>query len=394
MNERFPWAALLTLAALIFLNITSEFLPTGLLPDIAAELQVSESQVGFLVTLYAGTVVLTAAPLTALTRHYSRKWLVVIVLIVFAAANVLAAIAPSYELLAAARVLGGLAHGLFWAVVSAYAVHLVPAHQVGRAVAITNGGGTAALILGVPLATALGHALDWRLAFAVVAGAIVVFTLVTVRYLPAVEHREKLATGEIPLPLRRDRTIAPVALLCGVVLVVMLAHFTLYTYIAPYLVGPMGFAPDAVAGMLFVYGGAGAVGLVLAGITADRFPRSGFIVALGVMVLAVLGLALLPGSPWLAIPLLVLWAIAFGGAPAMLQTQLLRTASPRIRDVAAAALTTAFNVGIGGGALLGGVLLDRVGIIALPLTDAALTVLGIAIAVVGGALLHRSRAPR
>lgn len=394
MNERFPWAALLTLAALIFLNITSEFLPTGLLPDIAAELQVSESQVGFLVTLYAGTVVLTAAPLTALTRHYSRKWLVVIVLIVFTLANVLAAIAPSYELLAAARVLGGLAHGLFWAVVSAYAVHLVPAHQVGRAVAITNGGGTAALILGVPLATALGHALDWRLAFAVVAGAIVVFTLVTVRYLPAVEHREKLATGEIPLPLRRDRTIAPVALLCGVVLVVMLAHFTLYTYIAPYLVGPMGFAPDAVAGMLFVYGGAGAVGLVLAGVTADRFPRSGFLVALGVMVLAVLGLALVPGSPWLAIPLLVLWAIAFGGAPAMLQTELLRTASPRIRDVAAAALTTAFNVGIGSGALLGGVLLDRVGIVALPLTDAALTVLGIGIAIIGGALLHRSRAPR
>lgn len=388
-DQSFPWVGLLTIAVLIFLSVTSEFLPTGLLPEIADELRVSESQVGLLVTLFAGTVVLSAAPLTALTRNVSRKSLVIAVLVVFALANVAAALAPSYAMLAVARVLGGLAHGLFWAVVSAYVVHLVPAHRVGRAVAITSSGGTAAFILGIPLGTALGHAVGWRVAFGVIAAIIVVFTLVTARFLPAVDHRERLATGEVPLPLRHDRTIAPVALLCSVVLIVMFAHYVFTTYIAPFLIGPMGFGSEGVAGMLFLYGGAGAVGLVLAGVFSDRFPRFGFIAAIGAVAASVFVLGLAPGIPWIAVPMFVLWAVAFGGAPAMLQTALLRTASPRIRDVAAASLTTAFNVGIGGGALVGGVLLDQVGLLVLPFADAALTAVGIAVALVGGAVLRR-----
>ncbi|MET0806383.1 MAG: MFS transporter, partial [Lacisediminihabitans sp.] len=155
----FPWVGLLVLACAIFVSVTSEFLPTGLLPDIAAGLTVSASQVGFLVTVFAGTVVLSTTPLAALTRNFSRKSLVVVVLLIIAASGVLAAVAPTYAVLVVARVIGGLAHGLFWAVVGAYAAHLVPKHQIGRAVAITSGGGTAAFVLGVPLGTALGHAL-------------------------------------------------------------------------------------------------------------------------------------------------------------------------------------------------------------------------------------------
>nr|MDQ2697664.1 MFS transporter [Actinomycetota bacterium] len=155
-RAQFPWVALIVIAATIFVSVTSEFLPTGILPDIAAELDVTESQVGFLVTLFAGTVVLSAAPLAILTRRFSRKGLVVVVMVLFLLSNVAAGLAPNYELLAAARVLGGLAHGLFWAIMGAYAAHLVPKKQLGRAVAITSSGATAAFVLGVPLGTALG----------------------------------------------------------------------------------------------------------------------------------------------------------------------------------------------------------------------------------------------
>src|SRR6476660_4927067 len=120
-DRAFPWIGLLTLATAIFVLVTSEFLPTGLLPDMARDLDVSQSQVGLLVTIFAATVVIFTAPLAALTHRYSRKWLLIAVLGVFALANVLAAIAPSYELLVGARVLGGLAHGLFWAIAGAYA---------------------------------------------------------------------------------------------------------------------------------------------------------------------------------------------------------------------------------------------------------------------------------
>ncbi|MEQ1736159.1 MAG: MFS transporter, partial [Rhodoglobus sp.] len=161
----FPWVGLFTLSALIFLTVTSEFLPTGLLPEIASELDVSQAQGGLLITIFAGTVVVSTTPLAALTRRFQRKPLLLVVLLVFILANVFAAIAPSYVFLMLARVLGGLAHGLFWAVVGAYAGHLVPKNMLGRAVAITSGGGTAAFVLGVPVGTAIGHAIGWRSAF-------------------------------------------------------------------------------------------------------------------------------------------------------------------------------------------------------------------------------------
>src|ERR1700752_4473244 len=95
-SARFPLFRLLVFAGAIFVSVTSEFLPTGLLPDMAAELGVSESQIGLLITVFAGTVVVSTAPLTVLTRRYSRKWLMVLLLGVFALANLLCAVAPSY----------------------------------------------------------------------------------------------------------------------------------------------------------------------------------------------------------------------------------------------------------------------------------------------------------
>ena len=384
----FPWVGLLTLSALIFVSVTSEFLPTGLLPDIAAELHVSESQVGLLITLFAGTVVLSAAPLTALTRNHSRKALVVVVLLVFVFGNVLAAVAPTYGVLATARVIGGLAHGLFWAVVGAYSAHLVPKHQIGRAVAVTGSGATAAFVFGVPLGTALGHALGWRLAFAVIGAIILVLIVAVLRLLPAVQHVDEVRTGEIPLPQGKDRSIPGIVFVCVVVVLLIGAHNVFFTYVAPYLIGPVGVAPGAVAGILFLYGGAGAVGLLLAGLFADRFPRSGLAVAIAAVALSVLALGLFPAEPWAAMPAIVLWSIAFGGTPAMLQTRMLHMASARTRDLASAYLTTSFNIAIGGGALVGGILLDAFTVRALPFADVAVSVVTIVVVLLGDAWLR------
>lgn len=390
-SSTFPWAGLLTLSALIFTSVTSEFLPTGLLPEIGAELGVSESQVGLLVTVFAGTVVLSAAPLSVLTRRYSRKSLVIVVLFVFALANVLAALAPSYEWLVGARVVGGLAHGLFWAVVGAYSAHLVPKHQLGRAIAITGGGGTAAFVLGVPLGTAIGHAVGWRLAFGVIAAIIVILTLVTVKLLPAVSHGVVLSTGEIPIPMRKDRTV-PAVIAVGVILILIaFGHNLFYTYIAPYLIGPVGIDPDGVAGVLFLYGLAGALGLVLAGTLGDRFPLLTLIGAVAIVMASVLVLGTFAASTPVALVAIFLWGMAFGALPALMQARMMHTASVRVRDAAAAYFTTSFNVAIGGGALMGGIVLDGWGIALLPIVDVAITVVGFALILVV-AVAQRRRA--
>lgn len=389
----FPWAGLLTLSALIFTSVTSEFLPTGLLPDISAELNVSESQVGLLVTVFAGTVVLSAAPLSVLTRRYSRKSLVIVVLIVFALANVLAALAPNYELLIGARVIGGLAHGLFWAVVGAYSAHLVPKHQLGRAIAITGGGGTAAFVLGVPLGTAIGHAVGWRLAFGVIAAIIVILTLVTAKLLPAVSHGVVLSTGEIPIPMRKDRTV-PAVISVGVILILIaFGHNLFYTYIAPFLIGPVGFDPGSVAGVLFLYGAAGAIGLILAGTLGDRFPQLTLIAAVALVMTAVLVIGAYPTTTGVVLVAIFLWGMGFGALPSLMQTRMMHTASLRVRDAAAAYFTTSFNLAIGGGALVGGVLLDGWGIGVLPFVDVAITVIGFTLIVVVAVWLRRKARP-
>ncbi|MCU1579452.1 MAG: transporter [Rhodoglobus sp.] len=390
----FPWVGLFTLSALIFMMVTSEFLPTGLLPEIAQQLDVSESQVGLLITVFAGTVVLTAAPLSILTRHYSRKSLVIVVLIVFVLGNVLAALAPSYPVLVVARVIGGLAHGLFWSVVGAYSAHLVPKHQLARAVSITGGGGTAAFVLGVPLGTALGHSLGWRLAFGILAGAVVVLTIVTARLLPPVSHGETLGTGEIPLPMRKDSTVPGVIIVGVIVVLVALGHNLFYTYIAPFLIGPVGFDPGSVAGVLFLYGGAGAVGLVLAGTLGDRFPRGAMIGAIVFVLFAVTLLAGFANVQWVTLVAVGIWGASFGALPSLLQARMLHTASLRVRDVAAAYFTTSFNFAIGLGALLGGLLLDRVGVGFLPWVDIAITAVGLVLVVLGNAWLARRDAAR
>jgi len=388
-SKPFPWTGLFVLSALIFTSVTSEFLPTGLLPDIARDLDVSESQVGLLITVFAATVVVSAAPLTALTRRFPRKYLVIVVLFVFIVANVLAALAPTYELLAGARILGGLAHGLFWAVVGGYTGYLVPKKQLGRAVAITAGGGTAAFILGVPVGTVLGHAVGWRLAFAAIAVIILALTIVAARLLPHVDNTVTLSTGEIGLPLRKDRSIPSVVLVCLTVILIMLGHNIFYTYIAPFLISPVGVDASAIAGVLFLYGGAGAIGLALAGVLADRFPRAGLVGAIALVALAVLVIALFPTQPVIVIGTMVVWSIAFGGAPAMLQTRMLQVASARIRDVASAYLTTSFNIAIGGGAAIGALLLDRTSILVLPFVDVAITLAAIVVFLVGDAIVTR-----
>ena len=375
----FPWIGLLTLAGAIFVSVTSEFLPTGLLPEMAADLDVSLSTVGSLVTIFAATVVVATTPLSILTRRYSRKALVVVVLLVIATANTLSAIAPTYEILVGARILGGLAHGLFWAVVAAYAAHLVPKHQLGRAVAITAGGGSAAFVLGVPVGTALGHALGWRSAFFIIAGIVVVLAVVVIRYLPAVDHRVTLKTGEIAIPVAKDKSFAPVLLLCVVILLMLIGQNVFSTYIAPWLSDVGGVEPDVVPFMLFLFGGAGAIGLVLAGFVGDRFPRRGFVAGVVIVMASLLVLAIWSGNSIVVVVAYTVWGVAFGGLPAMMQTRMMHTASFRVRDLASALQTTAFNIGIGGGALLGGLLLDGTGLTSLPI--AAIIFLGVGLIV-------------
>ena len=388
---------LLLLSAGIVVAVTSEFLPIGLLPQLRDELGVSEAQVGLLVTVFAGAVVVATAPLTHLTRRVPRKTLLLALLAVFAVANLVAALAPGYAVLVIARILGGAAHGVFWAVVTPYAARLVPPERLARAVAIVAAGATVATVAGVPLGTLLGAAVGWRASFAVIAGLVVVIALAIVAVLPPVAHGVAGATtdgggaaaaatdAEAAARSRRDPTLAPVLVLCATVVLVTLGHAALYTYIAAWVIELAGLPAAAVAPVLLAFGAAGAAGVALAGVLGDRFPRALLPVMLAGVIAAVAALGaigLLPGAspdPVLVVVLIVAWSAFLGGVPVIFQARLLQRASEALRDIGAAWITVAFNIGIGGGALLGGLVLEAWSLAALPVVAAALIGVGLVI---------------
>ncbi|TFB73385.1 MFS transporter [Cryobacterium glaciale] len=388
----FPWVGLITLSAAVFLSVTSEMLPTGLLPEMSRSLDVTESQIGLLVSWFAFTVVLTSAPVAIWTRRFPRHGLIIVVLIIFAVSNILTAVAPTYEFVVAARVLGGVAHGLFWSVVGAYAGHLVPKVQIGRAVSITVAGGTLAFVFGVPLGTAGGHLLGWRLSFVVLAALMLVGAVLVWKFLPPVARYSTGAPASAAKSLTkspRDATVPAVVLICIITGITMIGHYSFYTYIAPFLLDGLGVDLGLVAPLLFAYGVAGAVGLVFVGTIFGPRPSLGLILGLAVAALSVTLLAMFTATLPVALIAFVLWGMAFGMLPPLMQTRMLHAASPQIRDTASAFYTTAFNAGIGGGALLGAVLIDSVGLELVPIVYVGLLVVALALVIVTDRLAHR-----
>lgn len=399
----FPYTGLIVLAAGIFLTITIQVLPSGLLPEMSAELGVSESLVGLLVSVFAFAVVFTSTFLSAATKRISRHTLIVSVLVVFAVSVFATAFAPTYELVVASRIFGGLAHGLFWAVVGAYTAYLVPSEHVARAVAITLGGGSIAFVIGVPASTALGQAAGWRLSFAVLAGLTLICAFLTWKLVPKVDHgvspaRVGTATGGIEVLTaeyidsavpRRGQSVLAVVFVSIITMLVVGGQYVLYTYITPYLIREVGIGEAAVSPALFAYGIVGAIALVLVAVWLGRHPRASQI---GCWIAILVGVVLLAALPQLfpvAVVAYLLWAMGFGALPSLLQTQMLLATSVRIRDTASAFYTTAFNAGIGGGALVGAIALDTLGLRSLPWIFAGIVVVAIALGIVSDLVLAR-----
>lgn len=376
-----PLLKFTVLAAAMFVTMTAEFLPGGLIPTIAKDLNQSVAAIGQLISVFAATVVLTAAPVTALSVSLPRKPLMLAALLLVSAANVTAAAAPSFEMVLTARVAAGLGHGVFWSVAAAYASYLVPAHQLGRAIAITSGGGSLAGIVGVPIGNALGQFFGWRVAFLTIGIIGVVIALIALLTLPA--------AGPTPSPRprqNRTRTRTPrdatprVLLLSGMLLIVILGPTLFTTYMVAWLEDIAAFPANAVPILLLGGGIAGAVGLAFGGAFGDRFPGATLGVAGATCVLGLTAYAVLGGSSGLA-PILVVVlvsGVAFGPIPMLLQTRIMKASTPETRSFAAALQTTAINIGIGGGAAIGGLLLDANGLHSLPATAAAVMGAGVA----------------
>jgi predicted MFS family arabinose efflux permease len=369
LRSRLP--GLLSLAMASCLAVTTEMLPVGLLPDIGATFSKPESVTGLLVTLYAVMVATLAVPLTIATTRFGRRPLLLATLLGYVVSNALVAAAPTFAVVAAGRAIGGLTHALFFSLTIGYVPRLVTRADVGRALAIVSGGASAGFVLGMPLSTSVGTAAGWRVSFAVLAALSCLTVVAVYKLLPRVDHA--------PHEDRRDRSgrRALVAVSASNLLT-FLGHFTAYTFISVLLLSS-GVRPVLVGPILLACGACGLIGLWWVGRNLDRSPRRTAAVALSGVIVAVVMLGVSWPTLVAVLAATALWSGAFGGIPSIYQATAVRTHALPPEQAGAWVNATA-NVGIAGGAAIGAVLLQTVGLTSLPWVAAVLVGLGLAVA--------------
>ncbi|GJD40469.1 MFS transporter [Methylobacterium bullatum] len=356
---RLPVVGLSALAMAGFLTILTEALPAGLLPLMSSDLGVSEAMVGQLVTAYAIGSLVAAIPLTAATRTWRRRPLLMLAMGGFLVVNAVTASSTDYRLMLAARFIAGLFAGLVWSLLAGYAGRMAPEHLRGRAISIAMVGAPLALSIGIPAGTLLGGLVGWRPVFTILSGLSVVLVGWIAWKVPDFEgeaHDRRLPLAEV-IALPGLKTVLAVTL--GFVL----AHNILYTYVAPFLArSGLASRTDAV---LLLFGLAALVGIWIVGSRIDRSLRTLTQISIAAFCGAGLVLAILGDTRWAVLVAVSVWGVAFGGAASLFQTASARI-SGKTADVAQSMIVTAWNLAIAGGGVLGGLLLQSGGAAALP----------------------------
>ena len=371
----------IALAVSTFAIGTTEFVPVGMLTDIAKDMHVSTGMIGLLVTGYAIAQAVGAPIATSFVGQIARRRLFAWLMFLFAVLNVASAVAPSYGLLLVTRALTAVVHGVFFATASVYLTNLAPLDKKGEAASWLFGGLTVATVFGVPFGTYLGDVVGWRATFAVVGamgfiGWFGVLIQVPKSVAPSVSDNQLLGIITVIRQPRISLTLLMATLGFG-------ATFVLYTYIRPYLQQVTGISTTSVVWVLVLYGVFVTIGNVIGGRLANR---QSLHILMGVFlaqaIVQIVQLMLLPKAGWYLLGVALLGLVAFMGN-ASLQSRIIITTTelaPAHTDVASALNVSALNFGITGGSLVGNMVMSHVGLQTLPIVGALIGLLAIGVA--------------
>lgn len=360
-----PKFALAGLSFSVFVTSLTETLPAGLLPAISQSMNVPQWAAGQAVTVYALGTIMTAIPLSRATADWERRRVIVYALSGFLLANLGAAVAPNFTVFLMARFLSGVAGGLAWAALAAYARLLAPAQLSGRAVAVAMTGVPLALSVGVPVGSLLGNATDWRVAFAamsVLAAVSVAWIIFGIPQTP--DPRTADARGGAGL---RETLRAPgVAAIEAVTLLMVLGHTVLFAFVA--VLAEHRGGTTLYAAILTAFGVSCLISVWVAGRWVDKHLSLLTAASLGCLAVAGLGLAVAPLASLLVVAACV-WGLGWGAAPTLLQTSAAVVGGRSgwaVADSAQALLVTLWNVAMALGGAIGAVVILAAGPIGLP----------------------------
>ena len=349
------WLPLIGLTFAVFVFNTSEFMPIGLLSDIASDLGISDARAGLLISVYAWVVALMSLPLMIIVSKSELKRLLLSVIALFVVSHVASAFAGGYYTLMLSRVGVACAHSIFWSIASPLAVRTVPDGKRALGLSMIATGSSVAMVVGLPLGRVVGLYIGWRMAFfsiAVVSAAIFVFIAAV---FPRLESRGKFSVRKLPA-LLRNRVLAGVFVMS---VLFATAHYTGYSYIEPFLGRVAGMSPDAVTLTLIVFGASGMLGSVAFSKYYMANRRRFVLVSTVMPALCLLAMQAAAMSVAAIVFVCIVWGAMATAFNIAFQDNTIRFAPEDATSIGMSIFSGIFNLGIGCGAYVGGLVVTH-----------------------------------
>ena len=371
------WVSVCALAVGAFIFNTTEYIPIALLSDIGQSFDKPATEVGMMITVYAWIVALLSLPLMLMTKNIERRKLLLMLFALFALFHALSFFSWNFNILLVSRIGIALTHAVFWSITASLAVRLAPTGKTNQALGLLSTGTVLAMVLGIPLGRVIGQYFGWQLSFLLIGVCAAGVMLVLAKNLPALPSQNTGSLSSLPSLFKRRNLM----LLYAMTVLIITAHFTAYSYIEPFVLQVGGFKAEQVTIVLSLYGLAGFAASYLFG---KWFAKSQRLFMLGAVVVILLSaLLLLPFAsfPYAVYALVFIWGVAIVIVSLGMVSKVLAFASDAA-DVANSIYSGLYNVGIGGGALLGHYVtvwfgLSNIGIAGALLAAAGLAVCGL-----------------
>ncbi|WP_448970653.1 sugar transporter [Neisseria sp.] len=371
------WVSVCALAVGAFIFNTTEFIPIALLSDIGQSFGKAATEVGMMITVYAWIVALLSLPLMLMTKNIERRKLLLMLFALFALFHSLSFFSWNFNILLVSRIGIALTHAVFWSITASLAVRLAPMGKTNQALGLLSTGTVLAMVLGIPLGRVVGQYFGWQLSFLLIGVCAAGVMLVLAKNLPALPSQNTGSLSSLPSLFKRRNLM----LLYAMTVLIITAHFTAYSYIEPFVLQVGGFKAEQVTIVLSLYGLAGFAASYLFGKWFAKSQRLFMLGAVAVILLSALLLLPFASFPYAVYALVFIWGVAIVIVSLGMVSKVLAFASDAT-DVANSIYSGLYNVGIGGGALLGHYVtvwfgLSNIGIAGALLAAAGLAVCGL-----------------